>query len=83
MTDDLNAMADWLLPCGVDTVALESTGVYWIPVYEVLERRGLTVRLVDARQMKYVPGRKSDVRDCQGLQKLMSLGLPRAAWRPG
>ena len=83
MTDDLNAMADWLLACGVDTVALESTGVYWIPVYEVLEQRGLKVWLVDARQMKYVPGRKSDVQDCQWLQKLMSLGLLRAAWRPG
>ena len=52
MTDDLNAMADWLLACGVDTVALESTGVYWIPVFEVLERRGLKVHLVNARQMK-------------------------------
>ncbi|SKD05560.1 IS110 family transposase [Paraburkholderia hospita] len=82
MTDDLNAMADWLLACGVDTVALESTGVYWIPVYEVLKQRGLTVWLVDARQLKYVPGRKSDVMDCQWLQKLMSLGLLRAAWRP-
>jgi len=82
MTDDLNAMADWLLACGVDTVALESTGVYWIPVYEVLEQRGLKVCLVDARQMKYVPGRKSDVQDCQWLQKLMSLGFLRAAWRP-
>ena len=83
MTDDLHAMADWLLACGVDTVALESTGVFWIPVHEVLEQRGLTVWLVDARQMKYVPGRKSDVQDCQWLQKLMSLGLLRAAWRPG
>lgn len=83
MTDDLNAMADWLLACGVDVVALESTGVYWIPLQEVLERRGLRVWLVDARQMKYVPGRKSDVQDCQWLQKLMSLGLLRAAWRPG
>lgn len=83
MTDDLHALADWLLACGVDTVALESTGVYWIPVFEVLEQRGLTVWLVDARQMKYVPGRKSDVQDCQWLQKLMSLGLLRAAWRPG
>jgi len=82
MTDDLHAMADWLLACGVDTVALESTGIYWIPVFEVLERHGLTVWLVDARQMKYVPGRKSDVLDCQWLQKLMSLGLLRAAWRP-
>ena len=83
MTDDLNAMADWLIACGVDTVALESTGVYWIPVYEVLEQRGLKVWLVDARQMKYVPGRKSDVQDCQWLQKLMSLGFLRAAFRPG
>jgi transposase len=82
MTDDLNGLADWLIRCGVDTVALESTGVYWIPVYEVLEQRGLKVWLVDARQMKYVPGRKSDVQDCQWLQKLMSLGLLRAAWRP-
>ena len=82
VTDDLNALADWLLACGVDTVALESTGIYWIPVYEVLEQRGLKVWLVDARQMKYVPGRKSDVQDCQWLQKLMSLGLLRAAWRP-
>jgi transposase len=82
MTDDLHAMADWLIACGVDTVALESTGVYWIPVYEVLEQRGLKVWLVDARQMKYVPGRKSDVQDCQWLQKLMSLGLLRAAFRP-
>ena len=68
MTDDLNAMADWLIACGVDTVALESTGVYWIPVYEVLEQCGLKVWLVDARQMKYVPGRKSDVQDCQRRQ---------------
>ena len=82
MTDDLNGMADWLLACGVDTVALESTGVYWIPVYEVLEQRGLKVWLVDARQLKYVPGRKSDVQDCQWLQKLMCFGLLRAAWRP-
>lgn len=83
MTADLNVMADWLLACGVDTVVLESTGVYWIPVYEVLEQRGLKVWLVDARQIKYVPGRKSDVQDCQWLQKLMSLGLLRAAFRPG
>ncbi len=82
MTDDLNAMASWLIACGVDTVALESTGVYWIPVFEVLEQRGLKVWLVDARQMKYVPGRKSDVQDCQWLQKLMSLGFLRAAFRP-
>jgi transposase len=78
MTADLYALADWLLACDVDTVALESTGDYWIPVYEVLEQRGLKVWLVDARQMKYVPGRKSDVQDCQWLQKLMSLGLLRS-----
>lgn len=82
MTDDLKGLAEWLVRLGVDAVALESTGVYWIPVYEVLEQHGLTVWLVDARQMKYVPGRKSDVQDCQWLQKLMSLGLLRAAWRP-
>ncbi len=59
----------WLLVCGVDTVALESTGVYWIPALKVLEQRGLQDFLVDARQkMKYVPGRKSDVQDCQWLQ---------------
>ncbi|SHN23073.1 IS110 family transposase [Rhizobacter sp. OV335] len=81
-TDELDALADWLLACEVDVVALESTGVYWIPLYEVLERRGLQVWLVDARQLRYVPGRKSDVQDCQWLQKLMSLGLLRAAWRP-
>ncbi len=82
MTDELNAMADWLLACGVEVVVLESTGVYWIPVFEVLEQRGLKVWLVDARQIKYVPGRKSDVQDCQWLQKLMSYGLLRAAFRP-
>jgi len=82
MTEDLNALARWLVKLGVDTVAVESTGVYWIPVFEVLEQHGLQVWLVDARQMKYVPGRKSDVQDCQWLQKLMSLGLLRAAWRP-
>jgi transposase len=79
MTDDLVALAHWLVKLGVDTVAVESTGVYWIPV---LEQHGLKVWLVDARQMKCVPGRKSDVQDCQWLQKLMSLGLLRAAWRP-
>jgi hypothetical protein len=82
MTDDLNALAKWLVGLGVDTVAVESTGVYWIPVFEVLEQHGLKVWLVDARQLKYVPGRKSDIQDCQWLQKLMSLGLLRAAFRP-
>jgi len=82
MTDELTGLAQWLVGLGVDTVAVESTGVYWIPVFEVLEQHGLKVWLVDARQMKYVPGRKSDVQDCQWLQRLMSLGLLRAAWRP-
>lgn len=82
MPHDLHALADWLLACRVEVVALESTGVYWIPVYEVLESRGLQVWLVDARQVKYVPGRQSDVQDCQWLQKLMSHGLLRAAYRP-
>jgi transposase len=82
MTDDIHRLADWLFSLGVQYVALESTGVYWIPVFEILEQRGLTVWLVDARQMRYVPGRKSDVLDCQWIQKLMSLGLLRAAWRP-
>ena len=82
MTDELHAMADWMLSCEVDTVVLESTGVYWIPVYEVLEQRGLKVFLVDTRQIKYVPGRKSDVQDCQWLQRLMSQGYLRAAFRP-
>lgn len=83
MTDDLQAMADWLLALGVDYVALESTGVYWIPVFEVLEQRGLKVWLVDARQLRHAPGRpKSDVLDCQWIQRLMSLGLLRAAMRP-
>lgn len=81
-TQQLEALADWLLALGVDIVALESTGVYWIPVYELLEQRGLRVWLVDARQVKHVPGRKSDILDCQWLQRLMSFGLLRAAWRP-
>ncbi len=82
MTNHLHALAAWLIACEVDTVVLESTGVYWIPVFEILEQHGLKVWLVDARQVKYVPGRKSDVRDCQWLQKLMSWGLLRAAFRP-
>jgi transposase len=64
-TCDLEVLAEWLKQCGVDTVAMESTGVYWIPVYELLEARGFEVLLVDARRVKNVPGRKSDVLDCQ------------------
>jgi transposase len=81
-TADLEQLADWLIGCAVDTVAMESTGVYWIPLYELLERRGLRVLLVNARHVKNVPGRKSDVLDCQWLQQLMSYGLLQGAFRP-
>lgn len=81
-TADLHRLADWLDACGVDTVAMESTVVYWIPLYELLESRGLTVLLVNARHVKNVSGRKSDVLDCQWLQQLMSFGLLRGAFRP-
>ncbi len=81
-TGELNALADWLEACGVDTVAMESTGVYWIPLFELLESRGLTVLLVNARHVKNVSGRKSDVLDCQWLQQLMTYGLLAGAFRP-
>lgn len=81
-TEDLYALADWLTACGVDTVAMESTGVYWIPLFELLESRGFTVYLVNARHVKNVSGRKSDVLDCQWLQQLMSFGLLSGAFRP-
>ena len=75
-------MAAWMMACGVTIAALESTGVYWIPVYEVLEAHGIAVVLVNARNVKHVSGRKSDVLDCQWLQQLMSYGLLSAAFRP-
>jgi transposase len=81
-TADLNALADWLKTCGVDTVAMESTGVYWIPLFELLESRGFTVLLVNARSVKNVSGRKSDVLDCQWLQQLLTFGMVRGAFRP-
>ena len=81
-TDELEAMGRWLLECGVTTVAMESTGVYWIPVYELLERMGLEVHLVDSRASRRISGRKSDVLDCQWLWQLMSYGLLRSAFRP-
>jgi transposase len=81
-TRELHELADWLQACGVRIVAMESTGVYWIPLYEMLERRGFEVLLVDARQVKNVSGRKSDVLDCQWLQRLLSYGLLKAAFRP-
>ena len=82
VTPDLTALADWLTECGVDTVVLESTGVYWIALYELLEARGFTVYLVHAKHVKNVPGKKSDVLDCQWLQQLMSFGLLARAFRP-
>ena len=81
-TADLQRLADWLDGCNVDTVAMESTGVYWIPLFELLESRGFTVLLVNARSVKNVSGRKSDVLDCQWLQQLMSFGLLHGAFRP-
>ena len=81
-TEDLHALADWLLRCGVRTVAMESTGVYWIAIFQILEARGLEVCLVNARHVKNVPGRKTDVSDCQWLQYLHSVGLLRASFRP-
>jgi transposase len=81
-TADLHALADWLAACGVRTVAMESTGVYWIPLFQILETRGFEVYLVNARQVKNVPGRKSDVADCQWLQYLHAVGLLAASFRP-
>lgn len=80
-TADLEAMAEWLDSCGVREVAMESTGVYWIPAFEVLDRAGLDVRLVNARATKQVSGRKSDVMDCQWIRQLMSHGLLSGAFR--
>ncbi len=81
-TADLCRLADWLSECGVETVVMESTGVYWIPLFGVLEERGLEVMLVDPRRIKNVPGRKTDVRDCQWLQQLHTYGLLSGAFRP-
>jgi len=81
-TEDLEQMADWLERCGVTTVAMESTGVYWIPLYEILDRRGLKPCVVNARHMKNVPGRRTDWHECQWIQFLHSVGLLRAAFRP-
>ena len=81
-TADLRKMAQWLKSCGVRTVALQSTGVYWIPIYDVLEQEGLEVYLVNARGTKNLPGRKSDVQECQWLRKLHTYGLLRKSLRP-
>ena len=81
-TQDLEDMARWLQECGMKTVAMESTGVYWIPAFQILERQGLEVRLVNARHVKNVSGRKTDIQDCQWLQRLHSFGLLNASFRP-
>src|SRR5678815_291649 len=82
-TGELHRMAQWLKSIGVTTVAMESTGVYWVPVYEVLEDRGLEVIVANARDARAVPGRKSDVNDAQWLQRLHACGLLRPSFRPG
>jgi transposase len=81
-TESLEEMARWLVQCGITTVAMESTGVYWIPPHNVLEQHGVKVCLVNARNMKNVPGRRTDWHECQWLQYLHSVGLLRAAFRP-
>jgi transposase len=81
-TEDLHRLVDWLQQCRIDTVAMESTGVYWIPLFQILESRGLQVYLVNAQHVRHVPGRKSDVLDCQWLQYLHSVGLLKASFRP-
>lgn len=81
-TGDIQRMADWLVAVGIRTVAMESTGVYWVPVFEVLESRGIEVILANAREARAVPGRKSDVNDAQWLQRLHACGLLRASFRP-
>jgi len=81
-TGDLHCLADWLVACGVKSVAMESTGIYWIPLFEVLEARGLEVFVVNARDVKHVPGRKTDVNDAQWLQQLHAYGLLRGSFHP-
>jgi transposase len=81
-TRDLHELADWFATCDIKTVAMESTGVYWIPVYEILESRGFEVYLVNARHLKNVPGKKTDVLDCQWIQQLHTYGLLQASFRP-
>lgn len=81
-TGDLHRLADWLAACRVTHVAMEATGVYWIPIFEILETRGFQVILVNARHVKNLPGRKSDVSDCEWLRDLHILGLLRGSFRP-
>jgi transposase len=81
-TGDLHEIANWFSRCGVTTVAMESTGIYWIPAFEILEQRGFDVVLVNARDARHVPGRKTDVSDAQWLQRLHAYGLLRGSFRP-
>jgi transposase len=81
-TAELKAMADWLKQCGIRTLAMQSTGVYWIAVYDILEQAGLEVYLVNARDTKNLPGRKTDVQESQWLMKLHTYGLLRNSFRP-
>jgi transposase len=81
-TEDLHDAAKWLKSCGIESIAMESTGVYWIPVFQILEAYGFEVLLVNARHVKNVPGRKTDVQDCQWLQYLHSVGLLNGSYRP-
>ena len=81
-TPELLRLADWLKAQGVNTVAMESTGVYWIPLYEILDSRGFEVLLVNARYISNVPGRKTDMLDCQWIQLLHACGLLRGSFRP-
>jgi len=78
-TCDLHALAEWLQRCGIDTVAMESTGVYWIPIFQILESSGFEVFMVNAHYLKSVPGRKSDVSDCQWIQYLHSVVFCKTA----
>ena len=82
VTAELKSMAEWLQQCGIRTVAMQSTGVYWIPVYDILEEAGLTVFLVNARETKNLPGKKTDVQESQWLMKLHTYGLLRNSFRP-
>lgn len=81
-TIDLHAIADWLETCGIETVAMESTGVYWVPLMQVLEERGFEAMVVDPHKLKHAPGRKTDVLDCQWIQQLHTFGLLTGAFRP-
>jgi transposase len=80
-TGDLHRLTDWFAQCGIKTVVMESTVVYWIPIYEILEQRGFEVRVVNARDVKHVPGRKTDVSDAAWLQRLHEFGLLRGSFR--